>query len=243
MVERSATYKRLAAALPDIPRWLETRSLLLSGEGEVLGLDESAGAYVVRDPASQLISVVGRPDLGALREALFRSGDHATLLCQQGEEPYVASLVPGWQVSPATLHLLADDARVRAIDTSAVRFLTLADVAAAEMPDSLRQELRSAILWSEMTATVIEGKPVSFCYVASVTEGLWDISIDTLEEHRRRGYASKAVARMIDHMYERRKRPVWGAEDSNAASLAAARGLGFRPVDKLMVLRPPGQPA
>ncbi len=41
-------------------------------------------------------------------------------------------------------------------------------------------------------------------------------------------------------MWERRKRPVWGALESNAASLALAKKLGFRPVDKLFVMHPPG---
>ena len=30
--------------------------------------------------------------------------------------------------------------------------------------------------------------PVSFCYPALRTERWWDISIETLEDHRRRGY-------------------------------------------------------
>lgn len=211
--------------------------MLLDGEAEVLGLGEGGAAYVVRDRRGQLISVVGRPDGSAVREALFRSAEDAVVLCQPGEEEYVAPLAPELVVEPATLHILVDSSRLPAADYGEVRFVTARDLASAEMPGDLREELGEAILWSEMTATIVEGAPVAFCYVASATETLWDISIDTIDGHRRLGYAALAVARMIEHMYERGKAPVWGAEDSNAASMSLARKLGFAPVDRLMVLR------
>ena len=42
---------RLALILPDISRWLEARSMLLSGRCEVLGLEEGASElrFVVRE--------------------------------------------------------------------------------------------------------------------------------------------------------------------------------------------------
>jgi RimJ/RimL family protein N-acetyltransferase len=81
---------------------------------------------------------------------------------------------------------------------------------------------------------------VSFCYAASVTETLWDISIDTLDEYRGQGHAALAVAFMVRRMARQGKRPVWGAEESNTASMALARKLGFEPVDRLIVFAAPG---
>jgi GNAT superfamily N-acetyltransferase len=238
MPELRATHERLAAALPDIPRWLETRSLLLSGEAEVLGLDEGELSFVVRDPVEQLISIVGRPDLGAVRDALDGSDEGAVMICQSGDEQRIAPVVPEWLVIPATLHLLAREAAVRELDTTGVRFLKAHEIAAAQMPEPLRDELRRALLHSEVAATIVAGRPVAFCYAGSVTESLWDISIDTLVEYRRRGYAGLAVARLIERMEERRKRAVWGAEETNVASMSLARKLGVEPVDRLIVLRP-----
>ena len=69
-----AIHARLVRALPDIPRWVETRSILLSGHCEVLGLDDAGGelSFVVRDTASKEIyaSVVGRPAACAIVEAV-----------------------------------------------------------------------------------------------------------------------------------------------------------------------------
>ncbi len=77
------TLNRLARALPDIPRWVETRSMLLSGRCEIFGLEgktepcfivrdsEEEPCFVVRDyeeHEERLVSVVGRPAEGAIRE-------------------------------------------------------------------------------------------------------------------------------------------------------------------------------
>jgi len=43
---------------------------------------------------------------------------------------------------------------------------------------------------------------------------------------------------MIAHMRDRGRRPVWGAVQSNVASQALARSLGFTPADALRVVTP-----
>jgi predicted GNAT family acetyltransferase len=79
---------------------------------------------------------------------------------------------------------------------------------------------------------------VSFCVASDQTEGLWDVSIDTLEGHRRRGHAARCVSWMVDEMGRRGKEPVWAAEETNAPSMRLAARLGFVPVDGLVLLRP-----
>jgi predicted GNAT family acetyltransferase len=78
--------------------------------------------------------------------------------------------------------------------------------------------------------------PVAFAYVASETEALWDVSIETIESHRRRGYAAAAVVSLMHLMKQRGKTAVWGALASNSGSKALARWLGFVEVDTLWVL-------
>ncbi len=56
-----ATLGRLARILPDVPRWVETRSMLHSCRYEVFGLEEGGDpGFVVRDTEDVLISVAGR---------------------------------------------------------------------------------------------------------------------------------------------------------------------------------------
>jgi RimJ/RimL family protein N-acetyltransferase len=77
---------------------------------------------------------------------------------------------------------------------------------------------------------------VSFCYATSETETLWDVSIDTLAAWQGRGLAAGCVGAMVERMLAVGKRPVWGAAERNAASLALARKLGFEPVDRLALV-------
>ena len=85
------------------------------------------------------------------------------------------------------------------------------------------------------------GQLASFCYAAWPTESLWDVAVETMEPHRQQGYGAMAVKFLVDRMWQRRKRPVWGALESNAASLRLAKKLGFRPVGTLFVMHPPGE--
>lgn len=86
--------------------------------------------------------------------------------------------------------------------------------------------------------TFVENKPVSFCYSGSSTESLWDVSIDTVPQHFRRGYASLCAAFMIRHMQAQGKQPVWQAVEENPASWRLAQKLGFVPVDELALFEP-----
>ena len=77
--------------------------------------------------------------------------------------------------------------------------------------------------------------PVSFCYAAFETEAFWDISIETLEPHRRRGLTAASALFLIHHMSVKGEAPVWGAADSNLPSLRLAAKLGFEPVDRIVL--------
>lgn len=88
-----------------------------------------------------------------------------------------------------------------------------------------------------MVVAAFDGnKAVAFAYVASEAETLWDLSIDTLPTHQRQGYAASAVVALIKIMQGKGKKAVWGALQSNHASLILARKLGFVPTDTLWVL-------
>ena len=211
--------KRLAGALPDIPRWLETRSMLLSGSCDVFGLAETPEtSFVARDRAFGLVCVVGAPGAHAIREAVALSAGRGVLVCQLEDQEHVVAALPDWPASPASLHLMGDASRLprllstgpggmivrefvepkaipvpvgRAGEDVVARFLSHDEMdLAPDLPPDLRAELEIAFLVSRVAATLVGGRPGSFCYSASVTESLWDISIDTLESYRRKGYAA-----------------------------------------------------
>jgi len=80
-----------------------------------------------------------------------------------------------------------------------------------------------------------EGVPVSLCYPALVTESFWDVTIETVEGYRRGGRAVAAFLRLESEMRDSGLEPVWGALESNAASLALAAKLGFERVGAIRV--------
>lgn len=96
----------------------------------------------------------------------------------------------------------------------------------------LRAELGDALAHGPVVAACAGGMPVAFCY-GTESETWWDTAIDTLEPFRRRGFAAAAFERMMELMAERGKQPVWGALESNTASMELAKRLGFVPCDRL----------
>jgi hypothetical protein len=69
------------------------------------------------------------------------------------------------------------------------------------VPTELVDELSDVAEEGVIVVAAFDGTlPVAFSYVASETETLWDVSIDTVESHRRRGYASAAVLHLMHLM-------------------------------------------
>jgi RimJ/RimL family protein N-acetyltransferase len=232
--------RRAAALLPDLPRWVEARAYLLAGACEVRGLRWApALSLVLRDPDLDLLLVVGAADGDAVRAAAAACGPDAELVCAPEDADGVARALPAWRRMRAILHGLPDPSRLPVPSPGQVRFLARDEIGGLRVAEELRRELRWAAEMSPIAATVVEGEPVSFCYAGSVTETLWDISIDTVPGHRRRGYAGLCVAFMVRHMEAWGKRPVWGAAEDNPASWRLARKLGFVPVDELALFQAP----
>jgi len=238
--------------------------MLLAERAEVVGLREDGALHFVTwDRATGAVTVVGVPDAAAIRQAVqARRLQYEGVLCQEESAGHVARALPGWRREAAILHLQVDSSRLPALEPMGpggmhmrpfyspqalpvpgdrvdedvvIRFLSSDEVENVKAPEDLKRELTLAVLLGRVAATVVGKEPVSFCYAGPVTESLWDVSIDTLEERRRRGYASLCVAFMVDHMHREGKRPVWGAAESNAASLGLARRLGFGEVDRVVL--------
>jgi hypothetical protein len=267
--------RRLAAALPDEPRWLETRGMLLHPSAVVTGGDSVDDGFVVQvfhGPVSA-IAVVGRPPADAIREAVAAATELTPIITQSGDAPHVAQALaagrahlsgaptmaglkgppyaarPGGNGGPkgppysgppytserAILHRLTAPAARPAPDPHLlIRLLTRSD-SLAHLPAGLRHEMTGAQDFAPVAAVFIDGRPVSFCYPVWRTERLWDISIDTLEEQRGRSLAARAVWFMVDLLRGEGQEPVWGALESNTASLRLGAKLGFTPMGEVAV--------
>ncbi len=229
--------RRWLEMLPDRPRWVETRDLLSKEASEVLENATRTG-FVVWGGDGALGSVVGDPDPVALAG---EAGRAAELLAYDDNVDRVRSLLPDHHVEPATLYSAPE--RLPAAPPHACRPLGRSEIVGLDhLPADLSAHLADAAAAGVPIVAAFDGtSPVAFAYVAAETESLWDVSIDTVESHRRRGYASAAVLNLMRAMKAKGKSAVWGAVESNRASSNLALRLGFVQADRLWLLtRRPG---
>jgi GNAT superfamily N-acetyltransferase len=219
--------------------------MLLSEHAEVTGGDSVESGFVVRvrHGAHSVVGVVGRPAAGAIARALDDITDMTPLLAQVWNAEYVQRSLDEcrperWSGEPAVMHLLPSPERRLLAHSSpshpVLRLLSLDDPL-EHLPPGLRHEMTHARLLGPVGAAFVDEVPVSFCYPVWTTESLWDLSIDTLESHRRQSLAAAVVGFMVDEMRREGREPVWGALASNAPSLRLAAKLGFAPVDRIVV--------
>ena len=228
----------LAAALPDEPRWLETRAMLASGHATVSGGDTVESGFVVRvaHGAVSAVAVVGQPPPGSIAEAVAGTTELTPVLAQPADATHVGEALRrhgDWTRERAILHL-RDAAVSFAAPLADVRLLSRSD-SLEHLPAGLRHEMTHAQTFAPVAAVFVRSRPVSFCYPVWATERLWDVSIDTLEAHRGSSLGAAAVMFTVDVMRRSGRDPVWGALESNQASLRLGAKLGFKPMGEIAV--------
>ena len=226
--------------MPDAPRWVETRSMLLGGWGRIYGEERWSEdfSFVACSPELRFASVVGFPAGEVLRHAVAGLENIGGLIAQIENTKHVRDILPDWKIETALLHLLPDALPSPLVADRDVRLITAEELNRfTQLPAGLRDEHIKAARLFPVAAVFVNGFPVSFCYGVE-TESLWDISIETLEEHRNQGHARACVAFMLEYMRGRGRSPVWGAAESNAASLKLAAKLGFEIVENVNVFQP-----
>jgi GNAT superfamily N-acetyltransferase len=247
--------------LPDVPRWVAIRGMLRSGRGRIIGTPvlEPLAAVVLREETG-LMTVAGRPPAKAIRLAAQAAGEIVTA---PEDEAWVKEALTSWTVEDATLFALPDGPPASAGSTRLatarstpgglkpavpgpgglkpavpeIRFLGPGDrEAVARLPAELAEEITVGLdAGIAVGAAFADGAPVSFCLADSETEGLWDVAVETVDSHRRRGYALALCRFMIAFHAARGRRPVWGSAASNPASARLAEKLGLRPFDDVRV--------
>lgn len=221
-------------AVPDVPRWVEARGILLAGCGRVFG-DRSG--WIIRNdrPHGTLLVIVGRPPPELIREAFFDRAQRE-VLCAIEDQAHVAGALGATVAEGVLLYQLPDRSKLPAA-SERVRLLSPADPLHHLDPD-LRIEIEDAVQsgWRVHVA-FHEGCAASFAYACWLTERQFDISIDTVPEAQRRGLARLAAASLIRDQLSQGRQPVWGALSSNLASQALAVSLGFEKVDEIVSIK------
>lgn len=235
----------LARILPDEPAWVDLRGTLLSGRCRVFSEENARYGFVVRSLDHPFAAAVFEPRVEQVQWAFAVDNpwpQKLRLLVPKRKEDYWSRRLPGWQRVDVVLHRLGEGSEPSAVPVPAgveIRRVE-PDVDLSHLPDEIRDEYVQAVEDGRpMTAAFVDGLPVAFCYAALETEGLWDVAIDTLEAHRRKGLAAAAFWELHRWMSaEKGKAPVWGAYADNPASLALAAKLGFEEDSRLVALRP-----
>jgi GNAT superfamily N-acetyltransferase len=233
------------AIAPDEPRFIEARGSLLAGFPIVTA---GAGAALVVDRRDDLAMLLGAAPPEALADAV-RAAAVEWLLVQPETHALARDALPGWSCARAALHTLAPSVvatwppvpdHVRSIEQGALAHASRDTAGRDELdhlPDDLRVEIVHANARSPIFCAEDRGLLVSFAYGAYHTETLVDVSIDTLQPWRRRGFAADAARALVRCIVEHGRRPVWGALEHNEPSLRLAARLGFEPCGVLYLLQ------
>jgi GNAT superfamily N-acetyltransferase len=220
---------------------------VIEGEG---GSDPSAGGgFAVVPELEPVGAVVGRPGDGAVVRAAGllaarRREAPAELLAQPEDAATVARALPAWGREGATLHTLGGAPEPPALRPDAEMVLISGAerdrLPPAGVPASVYREIEPT--WRRgrpVAVAFVGGRPAAFCLGTLETESLWDVSIETLEPYRHQGLAAACFEVLRRHYQGLGKAPVWGAHDSNPASLRLARRLGFLPAARLEIFIQP----
>ena len=218
--------------IPDLPRWVDARGLLLSRRGFVV--DAADGCRVVCGRADRLIvpvtfDLTRELDVIATREVT----GGATILLQEVMLPSARWLLQDWEAAPATVYALqperARDWRMPQWQTAPISPSQLE--AARHLPNALRATLLDVQNRSPVWAAMAEGQPLSFAWLTTATEAWFQVWVETVESARGKGLGRAAAMGLIVDRVLRGLRPVVRVPGTDVAGTRLARRLGFEAVD------------
>ena len=221
--------------LPDLPPWLYARSTLGSGHATVR-LSSDAHTALVLD--QEVAVLVGRPDPDLIGEVLAGNPPGPVLLIPAEAITQVRPALPRWTEAPFVVHALPGLYRSPApVATGVVVSDPLDPAVLAGLPDDVRAD---AIQAPAAAVRVVDGQPIAVCFVADLTEGLWDVGIDAVPQERRQGHGTAVFHALAGAMAAQGRQPVWAAYEDYPPSLAMAARLGFERVARMVELTAPG---
>ena len=260
----SAPHEEAALArVPDLPQWIDTRGMLHTGRALVTFPSSQrlfSDGFVVELASRALLSAIDNPPGEIVAERACAMQGEVNVLCAEDTAETVGNALPSWVRRGVRLLALPGVMPWEhgPNDSDVAIFTRASTPSLAHVPETLRREIVDALEGHPsarfvpgklperspadasptpvpVAAVLMDGRPVTFCYPVVQTETLWDVSVETLEGFRGRQLAARAARAMVRHMRGSHKAPVWGALETNAASLSVARQLGFEEAGRLMV--------
>jgi len=198
-----------ALALPDIPRWVEAHGI--ASDPAHWRRELGGGAFLLGHDAMKLAVLVGEAQRVELPGHAVLS-EHALPGSRRAILHTLGGEVPDFEGAVR----LPDDA-------------PLPGYLAAELGWA-RDQARP--IW----AVYVDGEPAAFAYAPWRSETWFDVSVDVIPSARQLGIGTIVAAALI--RAEAPRRPVWGADEDNHASLRLAARLGFTPTDEIWVAPP-----
>ena len=229
----------MLASLPDLPRWVDARGLLMARRGFVV--DTADGCRLICGRKDRLV-VPTTVELSPLVETTATREVPGRLDSAAGRDAAGGRYhLPDWTAEPATVFTLPPDrAHGWRLPPWPTAPMTAEQIEAADaVPQPLRDRLRDAVQRTPVWSASMEGRPVAFAYAAHTTEAGSTCRWTRSRSARNRGLGRAAAMGLIVDRMLRGLRPVWCAVKSNEASHGLARRLGFEPVDLLWVLTRP----
>jgi len=220
---------------PDQPSWVQARAMLEGGEAWT-----SPG--LVGHDATQLAVALPGASPVAVADAMEERAGWTLLVPEGGPRGQALAeelAARGFDVVPASVYtltdaaLLPDDEGAGLLPEGEARDAALADVAPA-----LAAELRRAS--GPVVAVAVDGKPVAFAHAPWRTAAWFELSADTMPEHRQHGLATRAAAHLCRLELAAGRAPVMGALDASAAARRLAARLGMEVSARMFVAWPPG---
>ena len=215
-----------ALDLPDVPRWVEAHGIAADPASwrRVLG-----DGIAVGSDSARLVVVAGDADATAVAQLAEEVPRHTMLFAIERADLAAAT---GRSVVRALLHTLPEGEVLPALEGASP---LPAEVTLAHVPAPLAEELAAMRAHRTIWAAFVDGEPVSFAYAPWRSARWFDVSVDTLAEARQLGLGRIVATALIEEERAQGRRPVWGADEGNLASLALAQALGFVKVDELWV--------
>src|SRR6185369_10848550 len=87
----------VAQLLPDLPRWVEVRDLILSEDCEIFDLLEQGElSFIVLENNGKMVFVIGQPSIHGLQTVIRDIGKGGMVIASQEQAIWLTSALQGW---------------------------------------------------------------------------------------------------------------------------------------------------
>ncbi len=146
----------VARLLPDLPRWVEVRDLLLSEDCEIFDLQEQGElSLIVRENNGKMVFVIGHPSINGLQTVLRDIGKGGMVIAPQEQAIRLTSTLQGWNRDQIILHTLPTHQHLP-VANNMTDFLDANALHQLPIASELLDELKNGAQHSKISATWVD---------------------------------------------------------------------------------------